>query len=91
MIWRITLRCVGMSVRVVFCWEIVNCWEGAVWLSSPCSTSAQFNSAGTDVRFVSLHRSPLSATLDIPRWFFSDANTLPYVPWQMMRHSRIGG
>ena len=26
MIWRVTLRCVGMS------WVLVFCWEGAAWL-----------------------------------------------------------
>jgi hypothetical protein len=29
--WRVTLRCVGMNVGVVFSWEDV-VWEGAVWL-----------------------------------------------------------
>ena len=30
-IWWVTLRCVGMSVGLVFCWGDVD-WEGAAWL-----------------------------------------------------------
>ena len=36
MIWRVTLRCVGMSVGVVFCWEDVD-WEDAAWLYPSCA------------------------------------------------------